>query len=300
MRRIFLCAITCGLVSACAIGADEGSTGIFGPGDPGGADGGSTADAGDTGTPGHDGGEDGDAGTGSEPGGADGGDTGADTGSSTGDGVGTVPDTGDDATTGGDTGGDTDTGGATDTGTDPGGASGTGAAPFGVNLLVNPGGETGDMSGWNVTGNGGNGWTAASSAEVHGGSYEFATSYGTCSRSQTVDLVAAGFSPAELDAGPDVMVSEWFRERYEGPDDYSITVELQDASFGIIDTWTQAGSTTGGATYVDDIWFELSHTFTAYGSGLRYIHFEDSGSDSEFWSGHYGTRMDDAHVSLVE
>jgi len=304
--------ITLGLASACAVGADEGGTGIFGPGDPGGDEGGSTVDDGHNGTSDDGGGGDNDTGSDGGPDGDDGNDTGGgtagttdgggDTGSSTGGGVDTGPDTGDDTTTNGDTAtnGDTDTGGATDTGSDPGGDTQTGPAPFGANLLANPGGETGDMSGWTVIGNGGNGWTTASSADVHGGSYEFATSYGTCSRSQTIDLVAAGFSSAELDAAPDVVVSEWFRERYEGPDAYAITVELRNASSGVIDSWTQSGSTTGGATYDDDTWFELGHTFTAYGSGLRYVHFEDSGSDTEFWSGHYGTRMDDAHVSLVE
>ncbi len=58
------------------------------------------------------------------------------------------------------------------------------------------------------------------------------------------------------------------------------------------------GTTSDGEGYDDDEWFEVSHTFAGYGTGLRTIYFEDGGRDSEYWAGHYGTRLDDASVML--
>jgi hypothetical protein len=49
----------------------------------------------------------------------------------------------------------------------------------------------------------------------------------------------------------------------------------------------------------DDVWFEVAHTFSDYGTGLRRIRVKDGGQDSEFWAGHYGIRIDDASVVIV-
>jgi F-box protein 6 len=103
----------------------------------------------------------------------------------------------------------------------------------------------------------------------------------------------------EKQSAPEVTVSEWFKEVYAGGDTYVFVVDLKDASGSTIATFDGGGTTTGGSGYDDDDWFEVSHSFTDYGPGLRTITIRDGGRDSESWAGHYGVRIDDASVILV-
>jgi F-box protein 2 len=169
--------------------------------------------------------------------------------------------------------------------------------PFDENLVENPGLETGDLTGWTTLSSGGAGFDV--SAGGHTGDYSLRTSYGLSEREQTIDLIATGFSESSLDAAPEVAVSEWFKEIYAGGDTYVFVVDLKDASGAIITTFDGSGTTTGVTGYDDDDWFEVSHSFTGYGSGLRSITIRDGGRDSESWSGHYGVKLDDAAVVLV-
>jgi hypothetical protein len=171
-------------------------------------------------------------------------------------------------------------------------------APWGDNLVVNPGGETGDMTGWTITADGGDGWRAASGG--HTGDYDFQTSYSDCNREQEIDLMALGFTEVELDMAPTIVASEWFKEFGEGGDQYNFTVELLGADGSVLSTFT-VDSDTGSSPFdtSDDVWFEVAHTFTDYGPGLRRIRIQDGGKDSEFWLGHYGIRIDDASVVVL-
>ena len=168
------------------------------------------------------------------------------------------------------------------------------ANPFYENLLTNPGGETGDMTGWTVTANGGNGW-AMTGAPVHSGSYAFATSYAWDTRYQEIDLLAAGFSTTVLDSEPDIMVGEWFGDRGDSGIQYYLNVELRDSSHNVITSWNTGTQVQSAGTG----WTEQSYTFSDYGSGVRYVYFEDGGRDSNTWAGHYGAHLDDASVQVV-
>ena len=67
------------------------------------------------------------------------------------------------------------------------------AAHGSVNLLTNPSAQGGATTGWSVV-NGGDGWTTRpDSVDADGAS--FLTSYDWCTRSQTIDLLAAGYTP---------------------------------------------------------------------------------------------------------
>ena len=204
-----------------------------------------------------------------------------------------------------DTGGDTiDSGSVGDTGgvdTDDGGSDDEGSGsesdgPFGDNLLENPGLETGDLSGWTVLSSGGDGCVV--SGDPHEGDFSLHTSWSLCEREQTIDLLASGFSAAELDAEPVVSVSDWFKERYDAGDEYRFVVELKNASGDTLSRFDGSGTTSGVIGYADDEWFEVAHDFSSYGTGLRTITFRDGGRDSETWAGHYGVRIDDSAVVL--
>lgn len=43
---------------------------------------------------------------------------------------------------------------------------------------------------------------------------------------------------------------------------------------------------------------QVMMTFENYGQGLRYIVFEHEGVDTQFWAGHYGSKMSGGVVKL--
>ena len=169
--------------------------------------------------------------------------------------------------------------------------------PVDENLVENPGLETGDTSGWTILSSGGDGCSVSSGG--HSGDYDLKTSHGLCEREQSIDLLAKGFSAEALDSAPELQVSEWFKERYASGDVYVFEVQLLDADGGVLDSFDGGGTTTGITGYDDDEWFEVSHSFTGYPSGLRTITIRDGGRDSESWAGHYGVQLDDASVVVV-
>lgn len=172
----------------------------------------------------------------------------------------------------------------------------------GVNVLANPGNESGDMTGWTVTSSGGDGWAILGSVP-HGGSWEAATSWSLDSRRQAVPLLPLGFTAAELDAEPDIRVEEWVREVCKPGDYYEIGVDLVDGQGNVLDSWGESGTTVNAdldCNYADDAWFLVGATLSGYGPGVRGIVFHDGGHDSEFWAGHYGVRFDDAYVAFFD
>ncbi len=169
--------------------------------------------------------------------------------------------------------------------------------------FVNPGAETGDMTGWNIIFNGVDGWLATTDTP-HQGSYSFITSYGTAwnTREQEIDLLAAGYSAAYLDSAPTLTAGEWIRGNDCGgtcsaADPYFLIVELHDAAHNPIASWNMG--TNWAPVYATAIWTEQAHTFTDYGPGLRYLYLEDGGRDEENTSGHYGSQMDDAYANIT-
>jgi hypothetical protein len=209
---------------------------------------------------------------------------------------------------------DTDSGSDTDTGSDTGGGTDSDTAtadcPSG-NLLENGGMETGDLTGWTIIDDGGDGWIVRDWANgptypIEGG-WMAGTSYLWCTRYQEVDLLAEGFSAATLDAAPTVHFQEYVTE-INVPDSYYVRVELRDASHAVIDWWEEAGTTPGSDScgdfndpcqYDDDDWFLVQHTFNDYGSGLRYVYFEDGSDDGEYWAEWFGAWFDDARVEIT-
>jgi hypothetical protein len=151
------------------------------------------------------------------------------------------------------------------------------------NEIIDGGGTS--LAGWIIDVNGGNGWNTINGA--------FRTSYGWDRKHQVIDLVAAGYTTAELDTAPIVYASEQYSSVFNNGDEYSYIVTLQDASFNTIDQKTISLSNVGS-----NAWKVAAFTFMGYGPGLRYIRYEHGGVDTEWWAGHYGTRMDNSTVTL--
>ena len=158
-------------------------------------------------------------------------------------------------------------------------------------LLDNPDASRGDLSGWNIVENGGNGWTVW-------GNHQFVTSFEWGRRTQTIDLYAKGFSASVLASAPPIQISEQFSRTY-CPDQYYLKVELLDASMNVVSTFdTGVVQQTGPCEWSVD-WQTVAHVFTGYGPNVRYVRWEDGGKDSEWWWGHYGTAMKGGVVSVL-
>lgn len=160
---------------------------------------------------------------------------------------------------------------------------------YSENLLTNPSAQEG-TSGWHIIQNGGSGW-GIEGASHDGDGTSWGTSYDWARKSQTVDLLANGFTQEYLDSAPDISVSDWYRNDHSN-DNYYLKVELRDASNNVI-----ASLDTGTLTATGS-WQEAGQVFSDYGPGVRYVYFEHGGEDTEHWGGQYGARIDDSEVVI--
>lgn len=164
------------------------------------------------------------------------------------------------------------------------------------------------LSTWTIIENRGDGWCVEdgwikSEEELlikeNGGSRSnYATSYGNCSRRQIIDLVDLGVHPEVLDKlQPTIEVSEWYSARWDCGSTYWVHVSLLNnkkqkiAEHSFTDTTQQWVGGKG--------WCKFSHNFCSYGPGVRYVDFWDKGKDTQFWKGHFGSKMAAAIVKLV-
>jgi len=152
--------------------------------------------------------------------------------------------------------------------------------------------RTGDLAGWNVTANGGDGWAANEN------NFGWQTSYDPCTKNQSVMLLDLGYTATELDTEPKISVWEFFIG-FDGTgngtgigDFHNMKIELRDGSGNVIDSY-DSGSVTGTAT-----WEEIGHVFENYGPGVREIYVEHGGYDIEYWAGHYGGFVDATQATL--
>ena len=151
-------------------------------------------------------------------------------------------------------------------------------------ILYNSGNNTNSLAGWDIDANGGSGWNVSTTG--WGSMYQ--TSYESCTKSQTFDMLAMGYTETELDNQPRIMGGE-FVHGYAGGGDtadiYNQKVELMDKNMNVVYTYDST------VTCIDD-WIYVGFTIEKYGEGIRYVKFSHGGVDADFWVGHYGALMD--------
>ena len=167
------------------------------------------------------------------------------------------------------------------------------------NLLLNGDAELNNLSHWVISDGSGSGWGWVVTDDPHNGTYSFIGSFLMGSMVQTVDLISSGFTSADLDNSPDVQVSEWYKASNccSGSDNYYYIAELLNASMDVIGSFNLGSSES--PVQSTPTWQQVSHTFSNYPSGLRYIRITHGSSDNEVWQGNYGTVIDDSEVRII-
>ncbi|KAJ8360567.1 hypothetical protein SKAU_G00170920 [Synaphobranchus kaupii] len=171
------------------------------------------------------------------------------------------------------------------------------------NLLKNPCGEE-QLESWELTENGGSEWRVEEMPGDCGHTYcdeavtkYFATSFELCLKKQVVDLLAEGFLPDNLDAQPAVAVEDWYCGRSDCGCTYQLTVSLLDDNQEILQEFKPENVTLDPDS--DECsWRQVTHTFSDYGPGLRFISFEHGGQDSRFWDGWFGVRVTGSSITV--
>lgn len=171
------------------------------------------------------------------------------------------------------------------------------------NLLKNPYGEE-ELEYWELTENGGSMWKVEDipgdcghDFASDGVSKYFATSFELCLKRQLINLLDEGYSAEELDTQPPVTIEDWYCGRTDCGCTYQINVCLLDENQEVIQEFKPNPVTLEPDT--DDCsWKQVSHCFTEYGPGLRFILFEHGGQDTRYWDGWFGVRVTGSSVNV--
>lgn len=171
------------------------------------------------------------------------------------------------------------------------------------NLLKNPSGEE-QLEFWELTENGGCQWKVEDMPGDCGYNLcndevtkYFVTSFELCLKGQVIDLLAEGYCCEQLDAQPPVTVEDWYSGRQDCGCTYQILVTLLDENHEVIQEFKREGLSLN-PNCDDCSWKQISHTFSEYGPGLRFISFEHGGQDAKYWDGWYGVRVTGSSVTL--
>ncbi|XP_044625608.2 F-box only protein 44 isoform X3 [Equus asinus] len=171
------------------------------------------------------------------------------------------------------------------------------------NLLHNPCAEEG-FEFWSLDVNGGDEWKVEDLSrdqrkEFPNGQVKkyFVTSYYTCLKSQVVDLKAEGYWEELMDTTrPDIEVKDWFAARPDCGSKYQLCVQLLSSAHAPLGTFQPDPATIQQKS--DAKWREVSHTFSNYPPGVRYIWFQHGGVDTHYWAGWYGPRVTNSSITI--
>lgn len=172
------------------------------------------------------------------------------------------------------------------------------------NLLKNPSGEE-EFEFWTIEDEGGDCWKIETLPGDNGVEFPsdgvqkyFATSYENCSKSQTIDLLAEGFWEELMDnSQPKIVVEDWYAARTDAGCLYELWVQLLGENHEALAEFKTDGPITI-EQFSDGSWNKISHTFSGYGPGVRFVRFQHGGQDSLYWKGWFGVRVTNSSVTI--
>ncbi|KAM4704042.1 F-box only protein 2 [Rhinophrynus dorsalis] len=171
------------------------------------------------------------------------------------------------------------------------------------NLIKNNCGEA-DLDYWEDVLHGGDGWKIEELPGDNGGEFPveginkyFVSSFEWCKKSQIIDLLNEGYWEEVLDTGePNIVVNDWYAARSDAGCLYELCVQLLSENRDVITEYKSEIITI--PQFNDASWNQISHTFSGYGPGVRFIRFQHGGQDSVFWKGWYGVRVTNSSVTV--
>ncbi|KAM5142171.1 F-box only protein 6-like [Mantella aurantiaca] len=171
------------------------------------------------------------------------------------------------------------------------------------NLIRNPCALE-EFNSWTLEENGGDCWKVEDLPGDSGENFPdqtvtkyFVTSYGFCLKSQLIDLKKMGYSTKLLDKlQPNIVIKDWYAARKDCVSQYQLLVRLLSKKK------TTLREFTPDATFIEQwsngCWQQTTYRFSDYGPGVRYVHFQHGGMDTQFWAGWYGIRVTNSSVTV--
>lgn len=198
---------------------------------------------------------------------------------------------------------------------------------FDTNLLKNTCGENGYKQ-WVIVKNYGDEFriekppcgadALPNSNDFYGNKSCFATSYYECSKKQTITLINRPIHSVILNTyKPEIYVSEWVAGRFDCGCTYTMTCTLCDKLDEVIDekeakftveqwmgkAWTKVQLYIiiydNKSLFKKLIYLQVSISFKDYKEGVNTIIFQHEGQDTQFWKGHYGSKMSGSVVKIL-
>lgn len=171
------------------------------------------------------------------------------------------------------------------------------------NLLRNPKATDG-FSSWSIEKNGGDQWAIEDLPGTHGQDFPdgdvtkyFVTSYEPCKKSQLIDLKKMGYGKKLLDlVQPNIVIRDWYAAREDCGCRYEVHVKLLSEKKKTMKVFKPEPVTIN--QWSDAKWRQMTHTFSNYGPGVRYVYFQHGGQDTQFWAGWYGVRVTCSSVTV--
>jgi hypothetical protein len=164
-----------------------------------------------------------------------------------------------------------------------------------ANLLANGGAEAGDFTGWtqDVTGEP---WTV-SGADAQEGANSFLSGNRTSTLFQMVDLLALGYTEAQLDSITGILLSGWVKEYDDaGEDDaYDFGLQMLGAGFGAM-----AITSLSDPHVAPSDWTERLLGLGSYGAGMRHILVILQTSDGARTAGNHGAMFDNFVLTMSD
>ncbi|XP_029359125.1 F-box only protein 2 [Echeneis naucrates] len=172
------------------------------------------------------------------------------------------------------------------------------------NLLKNPNGEE-QLEFWELKEDGGSHWIVEDMPGDCGHDFcndgvtkYFATSFELCLKRQVIDLLAEGYTAEQLDAEPAVTVEDWYCGRTDCGCTYQMAVYLLDENQEVLQEFKPELVTLDPDSEDGCSWKQVSHIFSNYGPGMRFISFEHGGQDTKYWEGWFGVRVTGSSVTV--
>jgi len=179
--------------------------------------------------------------------------------------------------------------------------------PFERNLIKNPCGKK-KLENWSILSEGGDKFTieqppSGSEKIPHDANLEndlddscFATSFHSCSKEQTIQLSRLGLTPEVMDDyKPCITFTDWYAGRFDCGCVYECQFLLLDKSKKIIEKFEHR---TTIKQWQGNTWHKVSHRFTDYSAGVRFVKFYHGGMDTQFWAGHYGVKLTGSSIKI--